>query len=328
MGKINLNCLLLNAENLFLLSDQELKAEHLKLDPIRWRSLSTSIYENKPLDKLNQLTLVIKKSNPDVIMLCEVGGIESLTNFNRLFLNNAYSPVLIEGNSDRNIDVGYLIKKDLGFYFDLISNKNRLINFVYPHGKSQQSEKFSRDVSELHLFTTDREKPFFIFLLTHLKSRLDPQSVDPNGFLRRKAEMKTLLEIYSDLENKFQNQVPMAVCGDFNGLAAKPACDPEFAEIYTQTGLEDVLELAQIPNVKRATYYQTSRNGSTEGKQIDYAFLSPKAHGLLLKDSASVYRYRDELDQELDPPTSIEAKESLPSDHYPVLFTLSQIPLR
>ncbi len=120
MGKINLNCLLLNAENLFLLSDQELKAEHLKLDPIRWRSLSTSIYENKPLDKLNQLTLVIKKSNPDVIMLCEVGGIESLTNFNRLFLNNAYSPVLIEGNSDRNIDVGYLIKKDLGFFFDLI----------------------------------------------------------------------------------------------------------------------------------------------------------------------------------------------------------------
>jgi hypothetical protein len=261
-------------------------------------------------------------------MLCEVGGIESLNNFNRLFLNNAYSPALIEGNSDRNIDVGYLIKKDLGFYFDLISNKNRLINFVYPQSKSLQSEKFSRDVAELHLFTNDREKPFFIFLLIHLKSRLDPQNVDPNGFLRRRAEMKTLLEIYSELDSKFKSEVPMALCGDFNGLAARPQYDSEFTEIYTAARLEDVLELAQIPSVKRATYYQTHRSGSTDGKQIDYAFLSPKAQGLLQKDSVGVYRYRDDLDQEIDPPTSIEAKENLPSDHYPVFFSLSQIPLR
>jgi hypothetical protein len=33
----------------------------------------------------------------------------------------------------------HAIKKDLGFYFDLISNKNRLINFVYPHGDRYQA---------------------------------------------------------------------------------------------------------------------------------------------------------------------------------------------
>jgi endonuclease/exonuclease/phosphatase family metal-dependent hydrolase len=222
--------------------------------------------------------------------------------------------------------VGYFIKKNLNFFFDIISNKNRLINFNYPQSKALTSEKFSRDVAELHLFNKDREKPFFIFLLTHLKSRLDPNFIDPNGYLRRSAELKALVEIYRSLESRHQNQVPMAVCGDFNGLASRPEYDSEFVELYQQTQLEDVLHLAQVPMDRRATYFQTSRASSPDGKQIDYAFLSPKAQSFLVRDSACVLRFQDEFGQELDPPSNLEAKEKLPSDHYPVLFKLKGIP--
>jgi hypothetical protein len=336
----NLKVLLLNAENLFLLSDQPLTTEHLKLDQIQWNKLSTSVYENKPLEKARSLSKMILEEDPDVVLFCEVGGLESLQNFNRLFLKDRYSPALIEGNSNRNIDVGYLVRKNMGFYFDIISNKNRLINYLYPHERqslesgyptqkaSEGSHKFSRDVAELHFFLRDREKPFFVFLLTHLKSRLDPDGIDPNGFERRKAELQTLLEIYKELDAKFQSQTPIVVGGDFNGNASAQNTDIEFQEIYKSTQLRDVCDLATLAAEHSATYYQVGRSSKAEGKQLDYCFLSPAAQKLLDKTSVQVYRYKDHLGQAFNPPHSLEAKLNLPSDHYPVIFTLNNIPLR
>ncbi len=335
-----LKVLLLNAENLFLLSDQPLTSDHLKLDQIQWNKLSTSVYENKPLEKARVLSNVILEQDPDLILFCEVGGLESLQNFNRLFLKERYSPALIEGNSNRNIDVGFLIRKNIGFYFDIISNKNRLINYLYPHERqsietgyptkkaTEGSHKFSRDVAELHLFQNDREKPFFIFLLTHLKSRLDPEGIDPNGFERRRAELHTLLEIYKELDTKFQGQVPIAVGGDFNGNASRTNTDTEFQELYQNTQLRDVCDLGKIAAEHSATYYQVGRSSKPEGKQLDYCFLSPAAQSLLDQTSVQVYRYKDHLGQTFDPPSTLDAKLNLPSDHYPVVFTLQNIPLR
>ncbi len=335
-----LKVLLLNAENLFLLSDQTLTPDHLKLDQIQWNKLSTSVYENKPLEKARTLANIILGEDPDLILFCEVGGLESLQNFNRLFLKDLYSPALIEGNSNRNIDVGYLIRKNLGFYFDIISNKNRLINYLYPHERqsietgyptkkaTEGSHKFSRDVAELHFFQRDREKPFFIFLLTHLKSRLDPESIDPNGFERRQAELQTLLEIYKELDGKFQSQVPIVVAGDFNGNAGAVNTDPEFQNIYKLTQLQDVCALAGLQPEQSATYYQVARSSKVDGKQLDYCFLSPAAQSLLDKTTVQVYRYKDHLGQDFGPPSTLEAKLNLPSDHYPIVFTLQNIPLR
>ena len=112
---LNLKFALLNAENLFLLFDKKPDAHVLKLEEVQWQKLSTSVYENKPLRKLLELQKVILEINPDILMLCEVGGEESLKNFNELFLGNQYYTALMEGNSDRNIDIGFLIKKSLPF---------------------------------------------------------------------------------------------------------------------------------------------------------------------------------------------------------------------
>ena len=336
---LNLKIMLLNAENLFLISDQNLEAAHLEMEEKQWQKLSTSVFDNKSLRKSKALAKVIQDVNPDLILLAEIGGLESLTNFNRLFLGEKYSPALIEGNSNRNIDVGYLVRKNMGFYFDLVSNKNRLINFLYPHErelirtgqgehfKVPTSHKFSRDVAELHLFHKNRDQPFLLILLTHLKSRLDPDGIDPNGLERRQAELQELIKLYLEFENKWQETIPIVVAGDFNGNASSHSTELEFKSIYELTQLKDVCELAQIKLEDRATYYQVGRHSRVDGRQIDYCLLSPAAAPLLEKQSVNIYRYRDHLGQIMDPPTTLEAKGLLPSDHYPLIFELKNIPM-
>lgn len=325
---IQLKFCLLNAENLFLLFDKSLTKEDLKLDEVQWQKLSNSVYPNKPLAKCKELGKIIQDLNPDIIMLCEVGGLESLKNFNTLFLNQEYSTALIEGNSDRNIDVGFLVKKALPFYFDLATNKNRSINFLYHHEKNLKTppdNKLSRDCAELKLFKKDLDKPFLNILLTHLKSRLDPEKKDPYGFERRSAEMKTVIEIEQEIEKKYP-QVPLILAGDLNGNASRHNTEEEFKEIYAKTQLEDILELAQYPVEKRASFYQVRSNAKTEGKQIDFCFLTPLTASYLEKSSACVYRYKDDYGFEKDIPTSLDKKFELPSDHYPLVFTLKDIP--
>lgn len=314
-----------------MLFDEKNPLDIQKLDEAQWQRLSRSIYPNKPLKKCFELARVIQDINADIVMLAEVGGLESLVHFNELFLQQAYSVALIEGNSDRNIDVGFLIRKNSSFYFDLQTNKNRPIQFLYPHEKGPDSQlpshKFSRDAVELKLFSKDANHPFLTVILTHLKSRLDPEGIDPQGYQRRKAELNTLLEIYKELSVKYPES-GFVVAGDFNGNASRNQTDEEFQPIYTTTDLEDVLELAGQPQPQRATYYQVRNAGRTEGRQIDYCFISENIKKALKADSAYIYRYKDKSGLEIDIPQSLDAKMSLPSDHYPIVFSLENLKVR
>ncbi len=327
---LNLKFTLLNAENLFLLFDKKPDASVLKLEEAQWQKLSTSVYENKPLQKALELQKAILDINPDILMLCEVGGEESLRNFNELFLNNEYYAALVEGNSDRNIDIGFLIKKSLPIYFDLQSNKNRPINFNYSQDiqpdKPFTSLKFSRDVVELKLFKNNRDNPFLIILLGHLKSHLDPEKKDSHGFERRKAELRTLLEIHQELTKAYPH-TPQIVAGDFNGNASRTQTEEEFRIIYESSQLEDVLHLQDVKPDKNWTFCQIRPSNKVETKQLDYAFLSPQLVPLLKAQSAFVYRYKDEYGFERDKPMTLDAKLSLPSDHYPLVFELEKLPI-
>ena len=327
---IDLKIALLNSENLFLLFDQAPSMDHTKLDEIQWQKLSTSIFPNKNLSKLKELARTFKDMDPDIILLCEVGGPESLKNFNDLFLEQKYSTALMEGNSDRNIDVGFLVRKNLPFYFDLTSNKHRLINFKYESEKSLKvppEHKLSRDCAELKLFERETEKPFLNILLTHLKSRLDPEKKDPNGFFRRQAELKTVVDIANEVQARSPN-VPLILAGDFNGNASIKNPDEEFKYLYEHTNLKDVLELAGLADDKRTTFTQVRNGSRSEGRQIDFCFLTPKAFQYLEKNTASVYRYKDSYGFDLDLPTTLEKKLELPSDHYPIVFKLLQLPFK
>lgn len=299
----------------------------------QWTKLSTSIYPNKDLRKTIELARTVSDIDADVVMLAEVGGLESLKNFNRLFLNSKYSEILVEGNSDRNIDVGFLIKKPVEFYFDLLSHKNRDLKFMYSYEKHAQEStnppqpvvhRFSRDCAELRLFKSDINNPFLIILLTHLKSPLDPEKIDPHGTERRTAELKACVEIYKELRQEFKT-CPIMFCGDFNGNASRNDTDKEFVPLYQETDLEDVLQIAQVENDKRSTYLQIRPSQKTDSRQIDYCFLSKELHASVKVKSAQVYLYKDEFGSDLLKPATLDQKLALPSDHYPIVFALENL---
>jgi hypothetical protein len=123
----------INAENLFLFFDEELPANWKELNEKGWQKLSRASVQNKSLKKTLWLAESLKEIDADFVMVNEVGGEESLSNFAKFFLDDQYTPYVIEGNSDRGIDIGYLVKKTITHRFELHTHKNRPIQFLYPH---------------------------------------------------------------------------------------------------------------------------------------------------------------------------------------------------
>jgi endonuclease/exonuclease/phosphatase family metal-dependent hydrolase len=315
-----------NVENLFLFLDlwngQDLKT----MNDIEWKKISSSLTPNKPLKKVWKLAEVLRDINADIIMLNEVGGEESLQNFAKHFLNDEYVPFLKEGNSTRGIDVGYLIKRELNVKPILISHKNRPINFLYPHEDQTKaggkSHYFSRDVAELRLFAQDENSPRLVIMLTHLKSKLDPENIDISGKKRRSAELKTLVDLYNDLRKELGQGTPVVVAGDFNGVAFGPGLEPEFQYLHDNSDLLEVLEVAERPAEDRFSQVQVFNSGKVVPIHIDYIFVSPHLRNNILKDETGVYAYKNELGQRAPLPQSLDDRDQFPSDHYPLVLTL------
>lgn len=330
---VSLRIGLFNVENLFLLFDQQVPAHFEKLNEIQWQRLSNSVYENKSLKKTIEIAKIILEEKPDIMMLCEVGGEESLKNFNHFFLKNDFDVFLVEGNSDRNIDIGFLVRNNSPFISKINSNKHRKLNFLYPHEAlskktgypvGKESQLFSRDCAELHLFTNGQADPFIIFMLAHLKSRLDPEKIDPGGVERRTAELQACIEIYKELTSKYPN-TPIIFSGDMNGYAGRNSKESEFSIIYNQTDLSDIFEITNLGLESRSTYYQIKNGGYADGKQIDYCFIPASLQSHINHKISYVYRFKDEFGFPLSIPNNLLAKSKLPSDHYPIFFTLENI---
>jgi endonuclease/exonuclease/phosphatase family metal-dependent hydrolase len=330
-----------NVENLFILLDHYEPGRDPELSTMSeemWRRLSSSTIPNKPLVQVKRLAAAIRDLDPDILMLCEVGGRESLFNFSRYFLNDAYAVHLIEGNSDRGIDLGYLVRRSLPFTYDLLSHKHRSIDFLYPHERLSQesgyghlrsahktSHRFSRDVLELRIFDDESGVPAMIVLLVHLKSQLDRDRIDPGGRDRRRAELEKLVKIHREIVDEFQGRVPVLLSGDFNGVASLPTPDSEFEALYRDTTLRDCLELAQVANDDRFTHQQLYNNRPGSHKQLDYIFTPPELAPRVNRSETWVYRYKDELGMTMIVPRNLNEKRLLPSDHFPVVLTLDPI---
>ena len=67
----------------------------------------------KPQEKIEWIARTISEIDADITMLCEMGGLDSLDLFNTKYLNSQYYTSLLKGNSDRGIEMGYLIKKNV-----------------------------------------------------------------------------------------------------------------------------------------------------------------------------------------------------------------------
>lgn len=287
----------------------------------------------KPQDKIEWIARTIKEINADVTMLCEVGGHESLDLFNLKFLNSEYSSHLLKGNSNRGIEMGYLVKNNFPYSYQHISHVDDSIEFNYPFEIEENKKlapdaqiaphKFSRDISELRIFNIDNNKLEMILLLVHLKSKWDRDGVDWNGSQRRKAELKALVKTYNRLRAEFDFKVPVVIAGDLNGVAQKNLHEPEFDDLYHFTDLEDVLEVIKEPHERRPTFFYFDKENNREASQLDYIFLPKELHSRVLKEESGIYLFRDTHGVALSYPQESYQRYALPSDHYPIVATLN-----
>jgi hypothetical protein len=307
-SKDNLQLMVLNAQDLFLFMDLYNGEDVQNLSEQEWQKLGISLKGNKPSEKCRELAKCITDNEADIVMVCEVGGPESLANFAKHFLKDEYISYSLPSNSDRGIDLGYLVKKDLPLKFNLKSHKDRLL-------RSKIYHYFSRDVLELSIGQDDEIK--LVLLLTHLKSKLDMKKEDYEGRSRRQVEMRGVLDLFLELQNKYQ--CPVLIGGDFNGNATEVETEQEFEQIYHLTDLKDVCSWEQIPIEQRISYYHFNRSGTRISQQLDYLFVPAQWSSFIVSGSVLFPHYRNLAGMPLPLPDGHEKKAILPSDHLPLL---------
>lgn len=282
-----------------------------ELFPPKWQLMTASFFPNKDLIKLFQIADMIEELSPDILMLVEVGGKESLENFNQYFLKNQYNILIEPSNSDRGIDLGYMIKKSLPLKAKLVSHtKSRLDN----------GNKFARGAFELQLYSQD--KLVLINYLCHLKSKLNLKRNDFEGRSQRAAEVNYLVKEFKKKSNKFE-EIPIMISGDLNGVIFKSETEEELKPLVEETPLLDVLEILDIPTEKRMTYCYFNRLQNRYPMQLDYILLDKKFASLVDPEKTKIIGFTSPYIDTFEMPQSFQEKRNLPSDHFPVLLTIN-----
>jgi endonuclease/exonuclease/phosphatase family metal-dependent hydrolase len=231
-----------NAENFYLLLDRDYSpAEFRALTDSQVQLMNASIYNpNKNLDKIAAIAATILGRDLDFVGLVEVGGMETLRNFNRYYLDGRYDCFLHEENSRRGIFVGALVKR--GRFHKVQASNVRGV--------------FSRNLLEVRLRFGSRDLTFFV---VHLKSHYGLE----NGIDIRMGEIQQLCRILPRRD--------CLVMGDFNGIAIPGEHQFEFEPLLALP-FRDVLEAMGVPPAERVTHYYFAPQ--PHFNQLDYIFCS------------------------------------------------------
>lgn len=231
-----------NAENFSLLLDRPLtRAELEALAEEDYRAMNASIYNpNKERQKIADIARLILDRDFDVVGLCEVGGMETLSAFNRLYLEDRYQPFLHEENSRRGIFVGALVKRG---------------RFPWVRA-SNMPGAFSRNLLKLSLGMDQGGVEVFV---VHLKSQFGQD----RGIAQRMQEIEKLCRLVRPLR--------CIVMGDFNGIVIRGEAQFEY-EPFLALPFRDVLEVVGVPADQRRTHYHFGPE--PHFTQLDYIFCS------------------------------------------------------
>lgn len=235
-----------NLENFYLLLDGPYgRADFDALDEEAYLAANPSIYHpNKERRKIGQIAQTLLAGDFDLVALCEVGGMESLENFNRLYLDGGYECFLHEENSRRGIYVGMLARR----------GRFKRVRAASVPGS------FSRNLLrlELALRPEDGGGRLAVFAV-HLKSQIG----DDLGIDQRMEEARRLAEL-----------VPKTRCvimGDFNGILIPGQAQFEFGPLMALP-FRDALEELGVPPDERVTHYYFGPKPNFT--QLDYILCS------------------------------------------------------
>lgn len=305
-----------NVENLFLSMEYYRGESFDGLSEMEFRDFALAQFRRrqKPLRKLWGLAQAFLDINADIFLLVEVGGPDSLANFNKHFLGDRYEPVFVEGNSRRNIDLGFLVRRGSGLRVEAFSNRELPVEVRAYQGSYRA--KFSRDVAELRVMGDSGDAtPSLICLLTHLKSKISSDQ-DFRGADLRSAEARALAEFYGATRARFPG-VPVLLGGDFNA-----ELDSEELAPLRATDLADFQDLRGAPREERTSIVHITHQGEALHQVIDYILVSPELASRVEAAGSGVYRYKGFYDIPDPLPTTLREKFRLPSDHYPLVLSL------
>lgn len=235
-------------------------------DWIGWLELKT--------DAVNEVATrmtakVVQDVNADILAVIEADNRIALVRFNEQLLrplNAEYTGImLIDGNDDRGIDVGILLKPGITIE-SIESHVDDTVNGL---------RVFSRDCPEYTLQLSPGKQ--ILVMVNHFKSKGYGSIAEADA--RRKAQAKRVQEIYE--LRRSQGIEHIAVVGDFNDTPESQPLQPLLAD---GSELKDIFTHPKFQGDGRPG---TWGNGNKSNK-IDYILLSPGLFNLVT--SAGVWR--------------------------------------
>lgn len=273
--------------------------------------------EEKPLVEQKGIARAIADENPDFIVLEEVGGLTVLETFSKNFLNDSYKAYLVPGNDQRGIEIGYLVKRDLPLRITLESHREATWMDPTDH---RAHRLFSRDAPALMVRAenvAEDSAPLLILIGNHAKAMRD-RAGDPKSELLRGAQYDEIGRIIDGYRSTYGADVPLLLGGDFNADVQRAhSIDP------VRTRMADPFDLMKTPDVQRVThtYHPKDRRQPSEFAQLDALLVAPALASNII--DIKTYRYKDKDGDAKPLPTTFDERKKNPSDHFPVVLTLS-----
>lgn len=271
--------------------------------------------EIKPEHELEGIAEAISESDPDFIVLEEVEGVEAIQRFSEEHLDNRYVAHLVEGNDERGIQIGFLVKRDLPLDISIESHKET--TWVDPTDRKTK-KLFSRDAPALMVRRKGEPAdatPLLIFIGIHGKSQRDRQG-DKGSFILRAAQYKEVGNIVDGYQATFGKDVPIMIGGDFNIDVRRSA---DVAAVRAR--MKDAFDLKGMDGDARVTHTFHPRGGRTQNNQLDAIFVTPSLASSVL--DVEVFRYKDRNGREKRLPQSWDERSQNPSDHFPITVRIS-----
>ncbi|MES2963550.1 MAG: hypothetical protein V4760_06640 [Bdellovibrionota bacterium] len=294
-----------NVENLFMTV-----GKHERV-PEGFRRVTDS--EIKPAHELEGIAKPMREFDPDLMVMQEIESVDSLARFNKDYLGGKYRPLLVKGNDERGINIGFYVKQDLPLDITIESHKNT--QWTDPtSGRTQNL--FSRDVPAVMIRRQGEVgAPLLIVLGNHAKSKRDRDG-DPLSERLRAAQYQGVGKIIDGYRAKYGKDVAIVMAGDFNtdvrtSASVKPVRDR----------MVDAFDVKGLQGPARVTHTYHPNGGKAEYNQIDAIFVSPSLSRSIV--AAGVYRYKDASGREKPLPRTYDERGTNPSDHFPVMVKVS-----
>jgi hypothetical protein len=263
---------------------------------------------------VEQIAKAILTMAPDVAVLQEVRGFESLLLFNQNYLDSRYYPFLKPGN-DPNRSIGFLVRRNFYRGGNRVSVKIESHSSHYATDDNGRLLKVTRDIPALILREHGASSPFLILLGVHYRA-LKGLSSDfrrMSILAQRSHEVFETRRIARAYRERFGQRPFIVIGGDFNSdLRYESELDDLYKDFFNPW------DLSAIPFEDRFTYYFPP---TRERREFDGFLLDPRL-ALNFRGGRIIRFPSPEFFNSEETPFVEHHYLTPPSDHSPVVIDL------